>query len=74
MTTYTGIFSTIRTCIASRRKHGNQTTGQEVEEWSGGQKVTLREETGRDVVEPVPANHLTPSERRDRFDPLIFYP
>ncbi|MHB1642990.1 MAG: hypothetical protein ACYDD9_13555 [Acidithiobacillus sp.] len=39
-----------------------------------GQKVTLREETGRDVVEPVPANHLTPRERRDRFDPLIFYP
>lgn len=26
------------------------------------------------IAEPVPAGHLTLSERRDRFDPLIRYP
>ncbi|MDA8113397.1 MAG: hypothetical protein M0Z43_01535 [Acidithiobacillus sp.] len=43
-------------------------------EWSGGQEVTLRVEAGRVSVEPVPADHLTLSERLDRVAPLIVYP
>jgi antitoxin MazE len=34
------------------------------------QEVTLGVEAGRVIVEPVPADHLTLSERLDRFDPL----
>lgn len=33
------------------------------------QEVTLLVEAGRVIVEPVPADHLTLSERLDRFDP-----
>ncbi|MBU2828419.1 MAG: AbrB/MazE/SpoVT family DNA-binding domain-containing protein [Acidithiobacillus ferriphilus] len=38
------------------------------------QEATLRVEAGRVSVGPVPADHLTLSERLDRFDPMSIYP
>ena len=38
------------------------------------QEATLRVEAGRVNVGPVPADHLTLSERLDRFDQMSIYP